>query len=110
VALRDSAIGGTLPFNMNDMRLNGSALGFALGVLIGGTVLALTIYLLLKGGVVIGPNLALLGQIMWGYEVTWFGSILGLIYGFLYGYLGGYLLALIYNRFAGHQAESSESE
>ena len=85
------------------MKLNGSALGFALGAMLGGVIFALTIYILLKGGIVIGPNLALLGQIMWGYEVTWVGSVVGLIYGFLYGYFGGFLLAFIYNRFADKQ-------
>ena len=79
------------------MRLNGQSLGLTLGVLTGFGVFGATIFLLLKGGEQVGPNLALLGQFFIGYEVTYVGSVIGFLYGLLFGYLVGYVIALLYN-------------
>jgi hypothetical protein len=56
-----------------------------------------TNWLVLKGGNVVGPNLALLGQFFIGYSVTFVGSLVGFAYGFFTGFLMGYFIATIYN-------------
>jgi hypothetical protein len=78
-------------------RLDRTALGFAVGALCGLAVFTATIFLLIKGGDVVGPNLALLGQFFIGYTVTLKGSFIGLIYGFLVGFILGWLIALLRN-------------
>lgn len=83
------------------MKLKGHALGLALGIIWGGAVFLATIWLVIKGGVLVGPTLAKLGIFYWGYTVTYMGSIVGLIYGFLDGYITGLIIAFIYNRFSG---------
>jgi hypothetical protein len=79
------------------LRLNGLILGLILGVLFGFGIFFTTIFLLLKGGDVVGPHLALLGQFFIGYQVTWAGSFIGLLYGFGSGFVAGYILAGLYN-------------
>lgn len=78
-------------------RLDRTALGLAVGLLCGLAVFAATIFLLIKGGPVIGPNLALLGQFFIGYTVTPTGAFIGLLYGFLVGFILGWLIALLRN-------------
>jgi fructose-specific phosphotransferase system IIC component len=56
-----------------------------------------TIFLVLKGGDVVGPHLALLGQFFIGYQVTFGGSIVGFLYGLLSGFVIGYVIATLYN-------------
>ena len=86
------------------MKLKGNALGFAMGIIWGGTVFLATIILLIKANfqeeTLIGPHIALLAQFYFGYTVTWWGSVVGFIYGFINGYIGGLIFAWIYNRFA----------
>jgi hypothetical protein len=53
--------------------------------------------LILKGGDVVGPHLALLGNFFPFYRVTFLGSIIGFGYGLLTGYLAGFIIATIYN-------------
>ena len=78
-------------------RIQASVLALV-GALIGGVGLFLmTVWLLLKGGVWVGPHLALLGQYFIGYSVTWFGSIVGLFYGAITGGVLGWSVAWIYN-------------
>ena len=81
------------------MTLKPGAFGFAVGTLLGIIIAVLTMVLLLKGGVVVGPTMNKLGIIWPGFSVSWFGVPLGGLYGFLSGYLSGYLLARIYNQF-----------
>ncbi|HEY6065940.1 MAG TPA: hypothetical protein VIY96_07265, partial [Thermoanaerobaculia bacterium] len=57
-----------------------------------------TNWLVLKGGPVVGPHLALLRQFFIGYEVTFVGSLIGFAYAFVSGFLAGYLVSRIYNR------------
>lgn len=80
-------------------KLDRTALGTALGTLLGLVIFALTNILLLKGGDVVGPNLALLGQFFIGYSVTFAGSLIGLAYGFATGFIMGWLIALLHNLF-----------
>jgi hypothetical protein len=79
------------------MRLNAAIFGLAIGLLIGLTIFIATNILVVKGGEVVGPHLALLGQFFIGYEVTFFGSIIGFFYGLFFGFAASYLFACLYN-------------
>ncbi len=57
-----------------------------------------TAILLLKGGIVIGPTLSLLGYYLVGYDVCWTGAFLGMFYGIIVGGVFGWLIGFIYNR------------
>lgn len=78
-------------------RLDRFAFGLATGATLGILLFAMTVILLLKGGSVVGPTLALVGQYFPGYTVTKWGSMVGLGYGFLCGYVGGWMFALLRN-------------
>jgi hypothetical protein len=78
-------------------RLNALILGIVLGLVFGFGLFLVTIWLVIKGGAVVGPNLALLGQVFIGYDVTAWGSLVGLFYGFLSGFVIGFAIASIYN-------------
>jgi len=78
-------------------RLDGSALGIAIGVWSGLIVFSATAILLLKGGPTIGPTLELLSQYLVGYRVTWIGSVVGLLCGFIFGFCIGWLIAFLRN-------------
>ena len=80
-------------------RIDSAALGLAVGTLGGLAVFAATIILILKGGDVVGPNLALLGQFFLGYTVTPKGAFIGLIYGFAAGFILGWLIGFFRNSF-----------
>ncbi len=77
--------------------LNAVVQGVTTGMFVGLGLFALTIWLVIKGGDVVGPHLSLLGQYFIGYSVTWGGGFVGLIYGFVVGYCIGYAYARIYN-------------
>lgn len=78
-------------------KLDRVAFGVAVG-LVGGLALFLaTIIVVLKGGKVVGPNLALLAQYFPGYTVTSHGSVLGLLYGFTTGFVAGWSMAFLRN-------------
>ncbi len=78
-------------------KLDRVALGISLGTLFGLVVFVATNVLILKGGDTIGPNLALLGQYFAGYNVTFYGSLVGLIYGVILGFILGWLIAALRN-------------
>ena len=78
-------------------RLDRLALGLAIGLVAGTAVFLATVILLLKGGEVIGPNLALLGQYIPGYAVSWRGSLTGAAGGFLGGFVAGWTTAFFQN-------------
>lgn len=78
-------------------KLDRTALGLAVGTLSGLVVFAATIFLILKGGEVVGPNLALLGQFFFGYTVTVKGAFVGLVYGFVAGFVLGWLIGFLRN-------------
>ncbi len=80
------------------VHLNAMAYGVVTGIFVGFAIFIATIWLVIKGGEIVGPHLKLLGQYFLGYEVTFLGSFVGLGYGFLFGFIGGYLAASIYNR------------
>lgn len=78
-------------------KLDRTALGVAVGAVFGLGVFTATIFLLIKGGEVVGPNLALLGQFFLGYTVTLTGAFIGLVYGFVAGFILGWLIGFLRN-------------
>ena len=78
--------------------LNAKILGLILGIIFGLIIFVATNWLVLKGGVVVGPHLELLGQFFLGYRVSFLGSIIGFFWGFAVGSLCGSMIGWIYNR------------
>jgi hypothetical protein len=76
------------------MRLNAKRFALASGVLLG---LALFVITLVATGRGIGMNLSHLSALYIGYDVTYFGSVIGFVYGFLTGAIAGFLFSVIYN-------------
>ena len=83
------------------IRLDALAQAVTTGLLCGLGVFVATNWLLLKGGRVIGPNLALLAQFFYGFEVTVVGSLIGFGWAFVYGGAAGYAVSRLYNWSAG---------
>ena len=79
------------------LRLNAMIYGLVTGLLAGLGIFVATNCLLLKGGAVVKPHLALLNQFLPGYRVTFAGSLIGLVYGFVLGFLTGWSVATLYN-------------
>ena len=77
--------------------LHRMALGVASGTVMGGLIFAATLYLVVKGGYPVGPNLALLGEFMYGYTVTLAGALIGFIWGFGIGFFIGWMFAVAHN-------------
>lgn len=82
------------------VRLNAMVSGVVTGLIAGFLLFLATIWLVLKGGEVVGPHLAQLGSLFWGYRVTLFGSLVGFFYGFISGFISGYSVAYLYNWFS----------
>src|SRR5882762_9747317 len=80
-------------------KLDKVALGLAAGIMGGLGLFLATVFLLIKGGNPVGPNLALLGQYFIGYTVTWKGSLIGLAYGSVCGFILGWSTAFLRNLF-----------
>lgn len=85
------------------MRLNVAVNGIATALVLGLGLFAATLFLVIKGGPVVGPHLGLLSQYLPGYDVTWLGSFIGLAWGLVIGFLIGAFVALIYNWVAGRR-------
>ena len=79
------------------MRLNATVQGVVTGLIAGLTVFIATNWLIIKGGPVVGPHLALLGQFFIGYRVTFVGSLVGFAYGFVLGFGVAYGVARMHN-------------
>ena len=79
------------------LKLNAKIQGITAGVSAGLLVFLATNWLLIKGGDVVGPHLALLGQVFIGYEVSFVGSLIGFAYAFVTGFVVGYGVAKMYN-------------
>lgn len=77
--------------------LHRMALGVASGTVMGGLIFAATLFLVVKGGYPVGPNLALLGEFMYGYTVTLAGALIGSIWGFGIGFFIGWMFAVAHN-------------
>ena len=78
-------------------KLDRLAFGLSTGAMAGLLLFLATLFLALKGGDVMGPNLQLLQQYFPWYSVTLSGSLLGLGYGFLSGFIGGWGFAFLRN-------------
>lgn len=78
-------------------KLDRPAFGISLGSATGAAVYIATLWLVLKGGEVVGPNLGLLSQYFLGYTVSPPGSLLGLAYGFAAGFVFGWTFAFFQN-------------
>ena len=79
------------------MQLNATVQGVATGLVAGLGIFIATNWLIIKGGPVVGPHLALLGQFFIGYRVTFVGSLVGFAYCFVLGFGVGYGVARMYN-------------
>lgn len=79
------------------VRLSATVYGIVFGLVLGFGILIATLWLVVRGGAVVGPNLALLGQFYVGYTVTYLGSVIGFVYGFITGFITGFSIATIYN-------------
>jgi hypothetical protein len=79
------------------LKLDRLGFGLALGLVGGLALFVATLFLVIKDGDVVGPNLQLLGQYFPGYRVTAAGSLIGLGYGFLTGFVAGWSFALLRN-------------
>ncbi len=78
-------------------KLDPVALGVAIGTVGGLSLFIATITLLLKGGPIVGPTLALLNNVLLGFSVTWAGALIGLVETSLGGFAIGYLFASLRN-------------
>jgi hypothetical protein len=83
------------------LRVNTAVYGIVTGLIVGLGIFIATNWLVLKGGPVVGPHLALLSQFFIGYRVTFGGSLIGLGYGFVLGFVAGYAVAWLYNQLLG---------
>jgi hypothetical protein len=80
------------------IRLEALVQGLVTGLVTGLGVFVATNWLRLKGGPVVGPHLALLGQFFIGYDMTFRGSLIGFAWGSASGFAAGYLVSTLYNR------------
>jgi protoporphyrinogen oxidase len=78
-------------------RMDKIAFATATGSVLGILMFLATLWLVIKGGNVVGPNLRLLGEYFKGYTVTVKGAFLAFGYSFLWGFLFGWLFAYIRN-------------
>ena len=78
-------------------KIDRTAFGTAVGAVAGLALFVATLVLVMRGGDVVGPHLALLSQYFPGYRVTYAGSLLGLAYGFGAGFVGGWVFAIVRN-------------
>lgn len=80
---------------MRVRRVSALEFGIATGLMAGLAVFVGTNWLVLKGGPVVGPHLALLGQFFIGYRVTFWGSLVGFLWaaacGFAIAWVGGWI-------------------
>jgi hypothetical protein len=86
------------------VRLSATIYGIVFGLVLGLGIFLATLWLVIRGGPVVGPNMALLGQFFLGYTVTYAGSIVGFVYGFITGFVIGFSIATIYNWIVSRQA------
>jgi protoporphyrinogen oxidase len=86
-------------FTRTFARIDKLAFATAVGCVSGLFVFLATIWLVVKGGNVVGPNLRLLAQYFIGYTVTVRGAFVAFGYTFVWGFLFGWLFAYLRNLF-----------
>ena len=79
-------------------RIHAGVLALVFGLIGGFGLFAMTVWLILKGGPIVGPHLQLLSNYFPGYSVTWKGGLLGFFWGMLIGGIVGWMIGQIYNR------------
>jgi hypothetical protein len=79
------------------VRLNAKVQGIVTGLMAAFGIFVATNWLVLRGGEVVGPHLALLSHFFIGYRVTFMGSLIGAAYGFVCGFAVGAFVAKMYN-------------
>jgi protoporphyrinogen oxidase len=84
-------------FIRNLSRMDKLAMATAVGSVSGLLFFLSTIWLVLKGGDIVGPNLELLSQYFIGYTVTVSGAFKSFGYVFIWGFLLGWLFAYLRN-------------
>ena len=82
------------------VRIQAGVLALVFAILGGLGIFIVTVWLLIKGGEQVGPNLHLLRNYFFGYSVSWFGSLVGLFYGIVVGGAIGWAIGKIYNSVA----------
>ncbi len=82
-------------------RLDKFGFATALGSVSGLFTFLATIFLVIKGGDVVGSNLRLLSQYFFGYSVTLKGAFIGAAYSFSWAFVFGWLVAYFRNFFVG---------
>src|ERR1051325_292084 len=75
------------------LKLNANILGIVLGIITGLAIFIATNFLIIKGGPVVGPHLALLRAFFPFYSVTFLGSLIGFFWGLISGYIVGFVIA-----------------
>ncbi len=78
-------------------RLRASIMAIVAGITAGTGLFVATIWLVVRGGPVVGPTLGLLSQFFPGYSVTLPGAFIGFFYAGLLGAGIGWSVAFIYN-------------
>ena len=96
-----------LPANRREMivtwafaRLDGRAFAIASAAIAGAFLIALTLFLVVKGappGVPVGPHLAKLAVFFPGYTVSVGGAVVGALYAGVVGAVLGWVLAIVWN-------------
>ena len=82
------------------LRVNSVVMAVVVGLIMGIGLFAVTNLLRLRDGPKAGPHLALLGQLFFGYRVTFIGSVIGFVWAFATGFIATYVGATIYNKLA----------
>ncbi len=77
------------------MEIRKRALGIAIGFVWGLAMLLGTWWILIFGAR--GDIFSKASVFYLGYELSWFGGIIGLLWGFVYGFVAGFIIALVYN-------------
>ena len=78
-------------------RIHAGVLAVVCGVLGGGGLFVMTVWLVIRGGLRVGQHLGLLSWYFPGYSVTWAGAFVGLFWGILAGGAVGWIIGEIYN-------------
>jgi hypothetical protein len=78
-------------------KLDRFAFGVAVGAVAAAVLSLASVFLMLKGGRVVGPNLRLLAQYLPGYDASPGGALFGLLYGLVGGFAVGWTLAVTRN-------------
>ena len=78
-------------------RMDKLGLAVAIGAVSGLSIFLATLFLIIKGGDVVGPNLQILDQFFIGYSVSFKGAFIGMFYSFFWGFLFGWAFAYLRN-------------